>query len=97
GYVVVSPEVVVAADIEGQPVYDMENNRIGEVASVETGASGQVEAATIEIGGFLGIGEAEVDVAATEMGVVRNDKSDVRVYVAATEDELEQRAEMSNS
>ena len=97
GYELVEPEVLVASELEGQPVYDIDNKRIGEIAKVETDATGQVEAATIEVGGFLGIGESEVKVRAAEIGVVQNDQAELRVYVTATEQELEQRAELQNS
>ncbi|MEQ9695923.1 PRC-barrel domain-containing protein [Shimia sp. SDUM112013] len=95
--VIVSPEGVAASELAGQPVYDINNNRIGEVARVETGKAGKVKAATIEIGGFLGIGETEVAVDVLEMGFLRAEDADLRVYVTATEQELEQRAELQNS
>ena len=45
-----------------QDVYDRQNNKIGEIMDVLVDKSGQVDAAIVGVGGFLGAGEKDVAV-----------------------------------
>ena len=43
-----------------QNVYDSKDQKLGEIMDLLVGQSGQVEAAIVGVGGFLGVGEKDV-------------------------------------
>ncbi len=45
-----------------QDVYDPQNNKIGEIMDVLVNKDGQIQAAIVGVGGFLGAGEKDVAV-----------------------------------
>ena len=47
-------------ELDGAPVYDAAGERIGELDDVLMGADGTSMAASLDVGGFLGIGERDV-------------------------------------
>lgn len=58
-----------------QDVYDPQNNKIGEVMDVLVGKDGQVQAAIVGVGGFLGAGEKDVAVSFNAIKqTMKNDK-----------------------
>ncbi len=58
-----------------QDVYDSQNNKIGEVMDVLVGKDGQVQAAIVGVGGFLGAGEKDVAVSFNAIKpTMKNDK-----------------------
>ena len=58
-----------------QDVYDLQNNKIGEVMDVLVGKDGQVQAAIVGVGGFLGAGEKDVAVSFNAIKpTMKNDK-----------------------
>jgi len=70
-----------------QDVYDQSNNKIGEVMDVLVGKSGQVDAAIVGVGGFLGAGEKDVAVSFSSIKATRkNDK--VYLTMATSKDAL---------
>jgi len=69
-------------------------NDVGEIRDVLISTEGDVKAVLLDIGGFLGMGEHRIALSFDEVQIVRSDNgSDVRVYIAASQDQLEQRPE----
>ncbi|MGZ9811489.1 PRC-barrel domain-containing protein [Pseudoroseicyclus sp. H15] len=94
GYASVDAAMLTVEDLQGAPVFGIDEDRIGEVAEVVLSENGDIEYALIDVGGFLGLGEDRVQVAFDELQILRNDAGDdVRVYVDATEDQMEERAD----
>ncbi|SOH93183.1 PRC-barrel domain-containing protein [Monaibacterium marinum] len=68
----------------GATVYGSENEDVGEIDAVyETGA-------VVNVGGFLGLGEKSVLVPLEDMRVMTNPSGEVRIYVDATQEMLEE-------
>jgi PRC-barrel domain len=61
-----------------QPVYDRSNSKIGDISDVLVGPNGQVDAAIIGVGGFLGAGEKEV---AVSFSSIKRTMKDDKVYL----------------
>ncbi|MCL3881292.1 PRC-barrel domain-containing protein [Marivita sp. GX14005] len=90
GYQEVLPDQITAEDLQDATVYDAEDRSVGEIESLIIAADGTLQGAVIEVGGFLGIGEKPVLVSMDSLSINRADEDDsVRVYVGATEEELE--------
>jgi sporulation protein YlmC with PRC-barrel domain len=68
-------------------VYGAAGDGIGEIEDVLIDADGQVTGITVEVGGFLGMGERTVELSPEQFTVTQND-DDVRVDVSLTEDQL---------
>lgn len=78
-----------AAALEGAPVYGASGEEIGEVEYLVS-MNGDVKRVIIGVGGFLGLGEKDVNLSASELAVLREvNGDDVRVYVNATQEALE--------
>ena len=77
-------------DIEDARVYStVDNEDIGSVDEVLI-TNGQIESLVLEVGGFLGIGDANVAVPLDQLQIVRNEGlGEARIYVNATEEQLE--------
>lgn len=59
-----------------QNVYDPKDEKIGEIMDVLVGSSGQIEAAIVGVGGFLGAGEKDVAVSFNSIKPTKkNDKT----------------------
>lgn len=90
GYEEASAADLTAEDLEDANVYDANDEDIGEIETIIISDSGEIEQVVLKIGGFLGIGEKSVAVTFDELQIIRStDGSDLRVYVGATEEELE--------
>jgi sporulation protein YlmC with PRC-barrel domain len=61
-----------------QDVYDQSNNKIGEITDVLVGKDGQVQAAIVGVGGFLGAGEKDV---AVNFNSIRQTMKNDKVYL----------------
>jgi sporulation protein YlmC with PRC-barrel domain len=61
-----------------QDVYDPSNTKIGEVMDVLVGKDGQVQAAIVGVGGFLGAGEKDV---AVSFNAIKQTKKNDKVYL----------------
>ncbi len=89
GYVSAPQEELTAEMLTGAPVYDKNDEWIGEVSEIVLTEQGQVDGTVIDVGGFLGIGEKPVELALGDLQILREDGGDdVRVYVAMSEDQL---------
>jgi len=95
GYMVADPVELTAEHLTGARVYTTEDEDIGEVDELllsEDGSS--IEQVVLDVGGFLGIGEHEVAVSMEELHIMRSDDGmDFRVYMDATQEELEAQPE----
>ena len=61
-----------------QDVYDQKNNKIGEIMDVLVNRSGQVDAAIVGVGGFLGAGEKDV---AVKFDSIKQTKKNDKIYL----------------
>lgn len=74
----------------GSNVYDINDDNIGSVNDVVIMDNGEPGYVVVDIGGFLGIGTHTVALGFDEVTVMRTDGwDDVRIYVEATQDQLE--------
>lgn len=93
GYLAVAAmDQYLADDIVGEKVYSgtADNSEtIGDVNDLVIGKDGQVAAAVIGVGGFLGLGEKNVAVPFADLQMVADaDGDDIRPVLAATKDQL---------
>lgn len=79
---------VTAENLEGAPVYNAKNEEIGEVADVVMKTDGSIEAAILDIGGFLGIGEKPVAMSFEQLKFFADEDGDLSVQASVTEEEL---------
>jgi hypothetical protein len=70
---VVQPFNLSVDEIEDRDVKNMAGDEIGEVEEVLVDAGGQPVAVTLEVGGFLGIGEREVVVGLDQLKLADDD------------------------
>ena len=78
-----------SSDLEGAKVYGRDDETIGSVSALKLGSEGRINAAVIDVGGFLGIGAHSVLVPFGELTVLRaTGGSDVRVNMDTTKDKL---------
>lgn len=61
-----------------QSVYDRSNSKIGDINDVLVGPNGQIDAAIIGVGGFLGAGEKQV---AVSFSSIKRTMKDDKVYL----------------
>ena len=54
-------------DLDGASVYDAAGERVGELDDILMGADGSSMAASLDIGGFLGMGEKDVAIPVTDL------------------------------
>nr|WP_319515195.1 PRC-barrel domain-containing protein [uncultured Cohaesibacter sp.] len=78
-----------ADDLTGARVYSSKDEDIGEIDKLTLTADGQLDKAVLDIGGFLGIGEHRIAVSMDDLKIMRNDDGDLKVYISATQKELE--------
>ncbi len=62
---------------------------IGEVDDVHMGAGAGDTILELEIGGFLDIGDKDIAVPLDQVSIYRGEDGDYRVYIEATEEQLE--------
>lgn len=95
GYQTMEQEELTADALEEAEVYGANDEEIGEVEELLLSEDGSmIEQVVIEVGGFLGMGEHEVAVTMEELHIMRSDDGDeFRVYIDATEEELEAQPE----
>ncbi len=91
GYEAIEISQMTAEDLDGARVYGIGDEDVGEISSLLLTEDGQIEAAVIDVGGFLGIGEKPVKVGFDQLSIQRSqDGGVVRVYIDASEESLEQ-------
>lgn len=88
GYEVVDIEGMTVTELEDEGVFSsLTNERIGEVDDVYTDPDTGKTWLGLEIGGFLDIGDKDITVPLDQVSVYRGD--DYRVYIEATEEQIE--------
>lgn len=95
GYMVADPADLTAERLTGARVFTSTDEDIGEIDELLLSEDGTtVEQVVVDVGGFLGIGEHEVAVTMEELHIMRSDDGmDFRVYMDATQEELEAQPE----
>ena len=70
-------------------VRNHEGEHVGEIQNVLMGTDAQISAIVLEVGGFLGIGEKSVALAATRFAIERDEEGGFVFVVDADDDELD--------
>jgi sporulation protein YlmC with PRC-barrel domain len=89
GFAMVAANEIVLTDLEGSTVYGINDERIGDIGDIMVDDQGQIQEVVVEVGGFLGLGEKPVAIPFDQMSVLRSEAGEVRVFIEATEEELE--------
>lgn len=77
--------------LTGAPLYDINDEWIGEVSELIFDEQGKLKEAVLDVGGFLGIGEKHVVAKMDSLTIKRaTDGDELRVYVDATKEQLEE-------
>ena len=63
----VKPLGMTVGELDGASVYDSAGERIGELDDILMGADGSSMAASLDVGGFLGMGEKDVAIPVTDL------------------------------
>ena len=79
-----------AERLTGAPVYDGNNEHVGEVGKLVLADDGQIETGVIDVGGFLGIGEKPVAVDYDSMSIATDEMNRLTVHVDLGREQLEQ-------
>ena len=94
GYMTAEIDDLTAEQLEGATVYDANDENVGEIEQLVLSDDGKIETAVVDVGGFLGMGEHSVAMSFDELQVMTNaDNTEVRVYIDATREDLQQRPE----
>ena len=68
----IEPLGMTVGELDGAAVYDPAGERIGEVDDILMGSDGSSMAASLDIGGFLGMGEKDVAIPVTDLTAVED-------------------------
>lgn len=82
---------LMASELEGQTVYGIDGENIGEISSLVLDDNGEISEVIVDVGGFLGLGEKPVALAYDELNI-RQDESamnSIEVSTDYTEADLE--------
>ncbi|MFN3171947.1 MAG: PRC-barrel domain-containing protein [Hyphomicrobiales bacterium] len=91
GYSQVEPTDLTAEALTGARLYGANDEDIGEVSELVLADDGTIDQVILDVGGFIGIGEKSIAVSLDELQIMRPDGgNDVRVYIDATQEQLEQ-------
>lgn len=90
GYEAAQVDELTTEDVTGTSVFDSADNNIGEVDELIVTEDGKIEAAIIDVGGFLGIGEHSVRIGMDKVQMLRDGETgDLRVRVNESRETLE--------
>ncbi|MGZ3215135.1 PRC-barrel domain-containing protein [Paracoccus sp. T5] len=93
GYQPADPSTISVDTLMGADVYSETDENIGSVEDVMLSNDGQVEFFVMDVGGFLGIGSHTVALGLDEVTVMQAEGDELRVFVSATREQLEQAPE----
>jgi hypothetical protein len=82
------PGQIMGSDLRGTRVYGANNESIGDISDLLLDRQGQVVAAIVGVGGFLGIGQKRVALAWDSVKLTEQDGGPV-ILVSATREQLE--------
>ena len=94
GFAMIPANEIAVTDLEGSTVYGINDERIGDIGDIMVSDQGQIQEVIVEVGGFLGIGEKPVAIPFDQMSVLRSEAGEVRVFIEATEEQLESMQEV---
>lgn len=89
----VSLDQIRAEDFVGTTVYGADDEHIGEIGDVILNSEGEVDAALVDVGGFLGIGEKEVAIGMDNLSFMADQDENLHLYTEFTEQELDEQPE----
>lgn len=90
GFATIDWTTLTVDELRSAAVYDVDNERVADIEDVVLGTGDTVEAVLIDVGGFLGIGGRTVAISMDQLEIQGNqDATDLRVYLAITEEQLE--------
>lgn len=73
-----------AEELEGKKVLTLTGEEVGEIDDVGTSATQQARVATVEVGGFLGVGEKTIAIPLSELQSSVSDEDSVRTSMTRT-------------
>ena len=83
------PDQIRAENLTGTAVYGSNEERLGEIGDVILTPEGDVDAVTVDVGGFLGIGEKEVAVGMDNLAFMTDEGGDFYLFTDFTQEQLE--------
>ena len=86
-----------ADDLIGTTVYGAGDENVGSIGDVILSQDGQVDAVTIDVGGFLGIGAKEVAIDFDNLAFMRDAEGRMHLYTPLTKEQLEAQPEYDES
>jgi hypothetical protein len=90
----ISPTAITSDELVGTSIYGPNDDWVGDVSDLAMTEDGQIEAVIVDVGGFLGIGTRSVALSMEQLQLRRGEGGwfgdDLRAYVNATQEELEQ-------
>ena len=93
----VSPTAITSDELVGTSIYGPNDDWVGDVSDIALTEDGQIEAVIVDVGGFLGLGTHTVALGMEQIQLRRGEGGwfgdEIRAYVNATEEELEQMPE----
>ena len=94
GFVTAGMDELTTETMTGMRLYDSTDDDIGEISELIMSSDGSaIEAAILDIGGFLGLGEHSIRVSLDEIQILRDESGGYRAYIDATQEELEAQPE----
>lgn len=92
GYVAVPAEEVTVDDLTDAPIYDANDDSVGEIEDLVLGEDNtSITQVIIDVGGFLGLGAKPVALNIDDLRIMRQDGGDeLRVHIDMTREQLEQ-------
>lgn len=79
---------VSADDLIGSAIYGVDDEKVGSIADVILSTDGLIDAVTVDVGGFLGIGAKEVALDLDNLAFMRQG-NDLYLYTSLTKSQLE--------
>ena len=86
-----------AEDLIGTTVYGAGDENVGVIGDVILSQGGEVDAVTIDVGGFLGIGAKEVAIGFDNLAFMRDGEGRTHLYTQLTKEQLEAQPEYDES
>lgn len=78
-----------AEKLIGATVYGSDSDSVGEIGDIVLTQDGKIDAAVVDVGGFLGMGEKPVAVGFDKVEIYRDEGGELYVLTPYTEDQLE--------
>ncbi|PJE29027.1 PRC-barrel domain-containing protein [Pseudooceanicola antarcticus] len=82
-------DTILAEDLLGAPVYNNEDEKVGDINDLIIALSGNVEGVVIGVGGFLGLGEKDVAIEMAQLQVATSEGDVQRLVTSASRADLE--------